>query len=183
MHILILKNKNPGSFVRILFIDFSSAFNTIQPHLMASKILKLDVNPRLILWIVDFLVSRSQTVRHQAALSSSRSISTGSPQGTVLSPIPFRRWTSTALFPPQIEITLQTEADCDNCDIYHLVVSHICSDLWYKSSWRKTNDSIDLRFSQLKYAATFLRLKSSFMDSCAVVCKRCLFTLDTHFCL
>ena len=82
------KNKTKtGSFVRILFIDFSYASNSIQPHLMASKILKLDVNPRLILWIVDFLVSRSQTVRHQAALSSSRSISTGSPQGTVLSPI------------------------------------------------------------------------------------------------
>ena len=52
---------------------------------MASKLLKIDVNPRLILWIVDFLVNRSQTVRHQAVLSSSRSISTGSPQGTVSS--------------------------------------------------------------------------------------------------
>ena len=56
---------------------------------MASKLSKLDVNPRLILCIVDFLVNRSQTVFHQAALSSSRSISTGSPQPTVLSPIRF----------------------------------------------------------------------------------------------
>ena len=60
MHILILKKT--GSFVRILFVDFSSAFNTIQLHLMASKRLKLDLNTRLILWIVDFLVNRSQTV-------------------------------------------------------------------------------------------------------------------------
>ena len=65
----------------------TSQLQQLQPHLMASKLLKLDVNPRLILWIVDFFVNRSQTVRHQAALSSSRSISTGSPQGTVLSPI------------------------------------------------------------------------------------------------
>ena len=86
--------EKPGSFVRILFINFSSAFNTIQPHLMASKILKLDVNSRLILWIVDFLVSRSQTVRHQAALLSSRFISTGSPQGIVLSPILFTIYTN-----------------------------------------------------------------------------------------
>ena len=49
--------EKPGSFVRILFIRFYSAFNTIQPHLMASKPLKLDINPRLILWIVDFLVN------------------------------------------------------------------------------------------------------------------------------
>ena len=81
--------EKPSSFARILFIDSSSAFNTIQPHLMASKLLKLDVNPRLILSIVDFLVSRSQTIRHQAVLSSSHSIATGSPQGTVISPIIF----------------------------------------------------------------------------------------------
>ena len=56
---------------------------------MASKLLKLNDNPRLILWIVDFLVnwSQSQTVCHQAALLSYNSVSTGSPQGTVLSPI------------------------------------------------------------------------------------------------
>ena len=53
--------EKPGSFLWILFIDFSSAFNTIQPHLVVSKLLKLDVNPRLILWIVNFLVNRSQT--------------------------------------------------------------------------------------------------------------------------
>ena len=77
--------EKPGSFVWILFIDFSSTFNTIQPHLMASKLLKLDLNPRLILWIVNFLVNCSQTVHHQTTLSSSHSVSTSSPQGTVLS--------------------------------------------------------------------------------------------------
>ena len=61
---------------------------------MASKPLKLDINPRLIPWIVDFLVNRSQTVRHQAVHSSFRSISTGSPQGTVLSPILFTLYTN-----------------------------------------------------------------------------------------
>ena len=78
-----------GSFVQILFIDFSSAFNTIQPHLMASKLLKLNVNLSLILWIVNFLVNHSQTVCHQTVLSSSPYISTRFSQGTVLSPILF----------------------------------------------------------------------------------------------
>ena len=54
--------EKPGSFTLILFVDFSSAFNTIQPHLMALKLLKLSVHPKLILWIVDFLTNRSQTV-------------------------------------------------------------------------------------------------------------------------
>jgi hypothetical protein len=86
--------EKPGSYVRILFIDFSSAFNTIQPHLMALKLLALDVCPRLILWILSFLVNRSQSVRFHRALSSSRSTSTGSPQGTVLSPVLFTLYTN-----------------------------------------------------------------------------------------
>jgi len=83
-----------GSFVRILFIDFSSAFNTIQPHLLALKLLKLDVDPKLILWIVDFLVNRSQSVCFQQALSSSRNTSVGSPQGTCISPVIFTLYTN-----------------------------------------------------------------------------------------
>ena len=86
--------EKPGLFVRILFIQFSFAFKTIQPHLMTCKRLKLDINPRLNLWIVDILVYRSQTIRHQAALLSSRSFSTGSPQSTVLSPILFTLYTN-----------------------------------------------------------------------------------------
>ena len=81
--------EKPASFVRILFIDFSSAFNTIQPHLMASKLLSYDVCPRLVKWVLSFLVGRTQSVRFQNALSSVKFTSTGSPQGTVLSPVLF----------------------------------------------------------------------------------------------
>ena len=84
----------PGSFVRILFIDFSSAFNTIQPHLMALKLLNLSVCPKLILWIISFLVNRSQSVSFHHAISDSRSTSTGSPQGTLLSPVLFTLYTN-----------------------------------------------------------------------------------------
>ena len=83
-----------GSFVRILFVDFSSAFNTIQPHLMALKLSALGVNPSFIRWIVDFLVNRPQSVRFQHALSDTRTTSTGSPQGTVLSPVLFTLYTN-----------------------------------------------------------------------------------------
>ena len=94
VHNVFTHFEKPGSFVRILFVDISSAFSTIQRHLLASTHLKLDVKPKLILWIVDFLVNHSQTVRHQAELSSSRSISTSCPQGTVLSPILFTLYTN-----------------------------------------------------------------------------------------
>jgi len=57
--------EKPSSYVRILFIDFSSTSNTIQPHLMAPKLLALDMNPKLILWIVSFLTTRTQSVHFQ----------------------------------------------------------------------------------------------------------------------
>ena len=78
-----------GSFVRILFIDFSSAFNTIQPHVLAHKLTQVGVNAKLVLWIVNFLVERAQKVHFQNFVSSSMTTSTGSPQGTVLSPFFF----------------------------------------------------------------------------------------------
>ena len=45
-----------GSFVRILFIDYSSTFNKIQRHLLAEKLFSLNVRPKLIVWLIDFLV-------------------------------------------------------------------------------------------------------------------------------
>jgi hypothetical protein len=47
------------------------------------------VTPRLILWIVQFLVSRTQSVRFLSAQSSVRHTSAGAPQGTVISPVLF----------------------------------------------------------------------------------------------
>ena len=83
-----------GSFGRILFIDFSSAFNTIQPHVLAHKLTQAGVNAKLVLWIVNFLVERTQKVHFQNFVSSSMTTSTGSPQGTVLSPFLFTLYTN-----------------------------------------------------------------------------------------
>ena len=43
--------ERPSSCVSILYVDFSSAFNTIQTHLLLSKLMTLNVNKHLILWI------------------------------------------------------------------------------------------------------------------------------------
>ena len=44
-----------GTTVRVLFMDFSSAFNSIQPHVLIKRLLDLDVNTDLVLWIRQFL--------------------------------------------------------------------------------------------------------------------------------
>ncbi|KAK0146668.1 RNA-directed DNA polymerase from mobile element jockey [Merluccius polli] len=86
--------EHPKSLVKIVFIDFSSAFNTIQPHLMVRKLLHLGVNPRLILWIHDFLTDRKQQVKFNSHISSLKMINTGAPQGCVLSPILYTLYTN-----------------------------------------------------------------------------------------
>lgn len=81
-------------YVKMLFVDFSSAFNTIQPHLMMRKLNDMNVNPRLILWINSFLTHRPQYVRYQGVNSGVVNTNTGAPQGCVLSPILFSIYTS-----------------------------------------------------------------------------------------
>ncbi|KAI3360663.1 hypothetical protein L3Q82_002528 [Scortum barcoo] len=45
-------DKGSGT-VRILFLDFSSAFNTIQPTLLRDKLSRMGVDPQLMDWISD----------------------------------------------------------------------------------------------------------------------------------
>ena len=90
--------ETPGAYVRILFVDFSSAFNTIQPHLIVSKLIKMKCNSYLISWIMDFLIKRPQYVKIRSndvdIKSSILHTSTGAPQGCVLSPLLFTIYTS-----------------------------------------------------------------------------------------
>ena len=78
----------------MMFFDFSSAFNTIQPHLLANKMLSMSVPSVMILWITDYLTSRSQFVVFQSLKSDTLYSNTGVPQGTVLVPLLFSLYTS-----------------------------------------------------------------------------------------
>lgn len=50
------------------FIDFSNAFNTIQPHILASKIINFNINNTSVSWVMDYLISRPQYVRLESEL-------------------------------------------------------------------------------------------------------------------
>ena len=82
-----------GTTVRNLCMDFSSAFNSIQPHVLIKMLLDLDINTDLILWIRQFLCDRPQRVRRnsrfcdQPVLSDGLVLNTDVPQGCVLSPV------------------------------------------------------------------------------------------------
>ena len=82
------------TYVRVLFIDFSSAFNTIQPHIMVEKLLSLHVNKNLIAWILDFLTHRKQYVKLNNTHSTICELNTGAAQGCVLSPTLYTLYTN-----------------------------------------------------------------------------------------
>ena len=83
-----------GSSVRLMLFDFSSAFNTIQPHLLVQKLLNMKLPLSVISWIFDYLTNRLQHVRLNGGLSSAICTNTGAPQGTVLAPFLFSLYTA-----------------------------------------------------------------------------------------
>ena len=89
-----LNTSNKKHFVKILFVDFSSAFNTIQPHLMMEKLASMNVNSKLILWINEFLTNQFQYVKISDFTSDVIATNSGAPQGCVLSPLLFTLYTS-----------------------------------------------------------------------------------------
>ncbi len=52
-----------GNYARLLFIDYSSAFNTIVPTKLTNKLTGLGLNTSLCDWIQDFLTGRPQVVK------------------------------------------------------------------------------------------------------------------------
>ena len=93
--------KSDSRFVKILFIDISSAFNSIQPYRLLEKLVKMKVHHSLIRWLHCFLTGRSQYVKLRNTNSDIMWTNTGAlqgcvlaQQGCVLSPVLFPIYTS-----------------------------------------------------------------------------------------
>ncbi|KAF7648743.1 hypothetical protein LDENG_00152540, partial [Lucifuga dentata] len=81
LHTALTHLEQKGTYVRMLFVDYSSAFNTIVPSRLVRKLQDLGLSNQLCLWIKDFLSNRPQTVRLGPYTSPSLTLSTGAPQG------------------------------------------------------------------------------------------------------
>ncbi|KAK3514970.1 hypothetical protein QTP86_020616 [Hemibagrus guttatus] len=89
LHLSLTHLDNKDTYVRMLLIDFSSAFNTIIRQHLIEKLNLLGLNTSLCNWILDLLTGRPQLVRIGNSFSSTTTLSTGTPQGCVLSPLLF----------------------------------------------------------------------------------------------
>ncbi|KAK3564991.1 hypothetical protein QTP86_032444, partial [Hemibagrus guttatus] len=91
LHFILQHLDKSGTYVRLLFVDFSSAFNTIIPTLLQTKLTQLSVPSSICQWITSF---RHQLVKLGKFMSYSRTTSIGAPQGCVLSPLLFSLYTN-----------------------------------------------------------------------------------------
>ncbi|KAI3353809.1 hypothetical protein L3Q82_005035 [Scortum barcoo] len=94
LHTALTHLQLPNTYMRMLFVDFSSAFNTVIPDKLILKLHNLGLPSSLCHWIRDFLTNRPQVVRIGDNTSSTLVLSTGTPQGCVLSPALFTLFTS-----------------------------------------------------------------------------------------
>ncbi len=93
LHTALSHRENKNTYVRMLFVDYSSAFNTIVPATLVAKLQALGLNRSLCSWILDFLTGRCQVVRRGNNTSSPLTLNTGAPQGCVLSPLLYSLYT------------------------------------------------------------------------------------------
>ena len=93
LHTVCEHLEHSGSYARMLFVDFSSAFNTLVPSRLMSKLRSLGIGEHTCRWIRDFLTDRLQSVRLGDHHSSTLTVSTGAPQGCVLSPMLYTLYT------------------------------------------------------------------------------------------
>nr|XP_008303569.1 PREDICTED: uncharacterized protein LOC103375141 [Stegastes partitus] len=94
LHFILQHLDSPGSYARILFVNFNSAFNTIIPALLQDKLSQLNVPDSTCRWITDFLSDRKHHMKLGKHISDSRTISTKSPQDCFLSPLLFLLYTN-----------------------------------------------------------------------------------------
>ncbi|KAK3534759.1 hypothetical protein QTP86_024092 [Hemibagrus guttatus] len=87
LHAVLSHLEKQGSYVQMLFVGYSSAFNTILPHILVGKLDDLGLPQTTCMWINSFLSNHSQRVRVGQHTSTALSLSTGSPQGCVLRPL------------------------------------------------------------------------------------------------
>lgn len=55
LHLILQHLNSAGTYAGILFVDFTSAFNTIIPPLLQDKLSQLSVSDSTCRWLADFV--------------------------------------------------------------------------------------------------------------------------------
>ena len=94
LHNILKHLELSNSYVRVLFIDYSSAFNTIVPIKLYKKLQDMSIPVNICNWLLDFFLNRPQYDKLDNVSSSTKVLNTGAPQGCVLSPLLYSLFTN-----------------------------------------------------------------------------------------
>jgi len=78
-----------GRAVDVVYLDFSKAFDTVSHNILLGKLRKCGLDEWLVRWIENWLNGRAQRVIVSSAEFGWRLVTSGIPQGSVLSPALF----------------------------------------------------------------------------------------------
>ena len=93
LHTALSKLDKRNTYVRMLFIHYSSAFNAIILSNLIIKLGALGLNNALCNWVLDFLAGCPQAVKVANNTSTMLILNTGAPQGCILSPLLYSLFT------------------------------------------------------------------------------------------
>ena len=85
----ILDAMDKKQVTAMVLLDFSKAFDSISHSLLLSKLQSFSVSPIVLQWFASYLSQRQQQVRIGKTLSTSRIVTHGVPQGSMLGPLLF----------------------------------------------------------------------------------------------
>ena len=129
-----------GRQTDVIYTDFSSAFQSVNHALLIHKLNKsYGVNARALSWFMSFLSNRRQRVVVNGKCSSWQNVISGTPEGSVISPLLF------ALFVN--DFPLQVRTNClmfaDDIKIYSEIsdtndTGHLQEDLDRLNNWSST---------------------------------------------
>ena len=116
-----------GVGIDVIIIDFSKAFNLVPHDLLLMKLAASGVDSRVVVWVREFLVGRTQRVRVGGQLSKEVKVTSDVPQGSVLGPL-FLVYVNDIWR----NINLCTRLFTDDCKIYRKIINkNDCSQTFF----------------------------------------------------